>query len=173
MFFPAELVHWACSKNLDDPQAFAEVGARLLETAERTTKDYPEAVRVWLKELPPAEEQTKIVNRLNEIAREAACGLTDLRWWDIVRHDRILAARLQPPHPGRVLEIMFMWRRTDKSVNPAMYFSPSPTVYRDFSPVRINFEAPTYQEVKAQFKLWLAAMPQWVTEEQPDKPKGA
>lgn len=172
MFFSAESVHWACNHDLDDPRHFSEVCERMLE-GNLLAKDHPELIRVWLKDLPPAEEQTKIVNRLNEIAREAACRLTELCWWDIIPHDRILLAKLVPPHPGKTVEIMFLWRRTDKSLNPSMYFTPSPTVYCDFSPVRVNFEAPTYQEVKAQFKIWLAKLPDWVTEEKPSKTKGA
>lgn len=153
MHFAAELVSWACSGDLDNPVHFAQAKAKLLADQDYA-KDFPEMLRAWLKELPPAEEQAKIVNRLTEIAEGAGCVMADFRWWDIIPRDRILLARLA--REGENIEVVFYWRRTDKTIHPSLMYSQSPTMLRDAGVLRVTFEAPTYQEVKAQFKVWLA-----------------
>jgi hypothetical protein len=153
MHFAAELVRWACSGDLDDPDHFSEVETRLL-AGRSCARDFPEMLRAWLKGLPPAEEQSKIVNRFSELAEQAGRRLVDLRWWDIMPHDRILLATLE--QDGEQTEIVFYWRRTDKTMHPSLMYSQSPTMLREAGILRVTFEAPTYQEVKAQFATWLA-----------------
>lgn len=152
MYFPADKVYAACRGDLDDPE-FRAVALRELIDGAPHDKDYPDMLKAWLQELPPAEEQLKIARRLTEIAEAANCAISGFRWWDIVPHDRILLADLV--RDGSPLTTMFYWRRTDKSLHPSLLYTPSPTVLRERGLVRVTFEAPTYQEVKAQFTAWL------------------
>lgn len=154
----AEIVIEACNGDLEDKVFFHGIYGRLINGREIVAPDYEEMTRQYIRELREqisVADQTKIVYRFTELAREARCNISNFRWWDIVPRDHLLLADLV--REGRDISLMFYWKRTDKSLSSIMLWAPSPRVLKDFKPPRVEFEAATYQEVKGHFKAWLAA----------------
>ncbi|MFA4954840.1 MAG: hypothetical protein WC641_06020 [Patescibacteria group bacterium] len=153
----AEMVLVACLGNLENKVFFSGIFARIVNGAAHNP-DYEETVRQYILNLNEdigVVDQVKILNRFNEISQAAKCSISNFRWWDIVPRDHLLLADLL--RKDRTYSILFYWRRTDKSLNGTLHCTSGPRVLKHLDPPRIEFEAATYQEVKAQFTAWLAA----------------
>lgn len=155
MFFQSDRVLQACSGKLDDPAHFADVYDMLLQ-GRLAPRDYPGHLRAFLEELPNAEEQAKILHRFTRIAERYGYAIGDFRWWEIVPNERVLFASLQ--REGRQITTVFWWKNTLKGEQRISMNNPSPMWIPDVDEPgcwRVQFEATTYQEVKAHFEKWL------------------
>lgn len=156
MFFPHAKIRKACSGDLDDPKHF-DHAARLLLGDMAEHGDQETLLRGFLKSLPSVKNQVKIVRRFRAIAKAYGASIRDFRWWDIMRNQRILFATVN--RNGRYILVAFHWKKTDKGIKGQPYYFNRSAWGRDFSAPggwRYEFEATTYQDVKAQFERWLA-----------------
>ncbi|MDQ7814411.1 MAG: hypothetical protein RDU25_01210 [Patescibacteria group bacterium] len=155
MFFKSDRVLEACRCELDDTKVFGDIYKRLID-GRLAPPDYPKHLMAFLKELPGVEEQAKILRRFSKIAESHACTIEDFRWWEIVPHDRILFASIQ--RERRKITVVFWWKDTAKGEQRISMNNPNPAWVPDVDAPgcwRVQFEAATYQEVKAHFERWL------------------
>ncbi len=156
MFFRSDRVLEACSGSLDDPGRFENIYSSLLD-GRLVPRDYPGHLKAFLEELPSAEEQAKILHRFTSLANEHGCSIGDFRWWEIVPNERVLFAALQ--RDGHKITTVFWWKDTAKGERRISMNNANPAWIPDVDEPgcwRVQFEAATYQEVKAHFKSWLA-----------------
>lgn len=162
MFFPAHKVRHACARNLDDPPTFKKAVRDLIGTA-RVSPDYPLMLRHFLRRLPSAEDQGKILRRFRRIAERRHATIRGFAWWDLMAGERVLFARVtRAAKTGRktTVTVAFVWKKSEKGSASVAAKSLAKTGWvRDIGIPegwRYEFEAPTYQTVKAQFQRWLA-----------------
>lgn len=155
MFFPAKKVHAACGRNLDDPAECRKAIRSLIGKAD-VVPDFPAMLRRFLRELPSPVDQRKIVNRFRKIARTRGAGIRDFAWWDIVQGERALFAVMT--RKGQEIAVAFFWKKSVKGDSSARKLRTKHGWARDIGLSdgwRYEFEAPTYQAVKAHLHEWL------------------
>lgn len=107
----------------------------------------------FLSRLPSATEMRGIDKRLKEIAAQHNATLENLRWWDVSNY--YLFGELI--REKRQLRIGLTWKTTLKGSHPLLISSSCCWAPDRDSPGGhfLLIEAPSYQEVKANFSDWL------------------
>jgi len=154
MFFKHEHILQARSGDLNDTSFFEHIFPVLLQNR-RYVQDYPAMLRKYLLDLPPAEDLAKIVSSFHAIAVQNKCQIDNFEWWEIVKHDRIIFASLT--RNDQKITVAFWWRESAKEESLRLNTASQIWLHDTecSGGFRMQFEAPTYQEVKAEFDAWL------------------
>lgn len=155
MLYPAELIRQATIAN---GHLSEDLICQLLpEQHDRKRSEEP--LRILLKNLPNAEEQAKILQKLDELASMHNAKVCQFEWWDIqVDCLHVLCAEVH--RDGQTIPVRFMWKRVQKgaTISPDLTESQRPSI-APFSQAAIGyvveFERTYYREMLEMFIAWL------------------
>jgi hypothetical protein len=107
MFYPAQDVLRACRAGLSDQRKQQRAAIALLGR-QPIIPDAIDLLVHFLRSIPNAKDQRKILNRFQKITAEHGSTIRDLAWWDINPPERILTGTVT--RDGVDIFACFMWK---------------------------------------------------------------
>ncbi len=154
MFFPAEDVLSAFTVELSGEEKTREAAKSL-----HPPSTDPERIfftMEFLKRLPSAEEQRKILGKLMELSGINEATIGTFRWWDIMSKETWLFADVQ--RDGKTVTVSFSWREVEKGKDGGHRILASNGWARDTSVPggwRHEIACGEYHDMVALFEAWL------------------
>lgn len=127
----------------------------------------PQALHTYLRSMPNAEEQEKILHTLAEAAREHGAATSNLRWWDISPGEHWLFADIR--RNDVLVLVSFCWKTVKKGLveMPLGQAAEVCWVFDKHTPRRARFliSQPEYHSLIAAYRKWLSEplppLPAW------------